>query len=103
LNKIETSLVAGSRRTLGRTSIGVAVRAGAPLPLIATAEAFRQTLLNAGGIAASDVAVGGTAGKHLAQLFERIGIADAIEHKVLRRPSGGDVALSVADGAPRSG
>jgi len=103
LNKIETSLVAGSRRALGRTSIGVAVRAGAPLPDIASAETFRHALLTARAIAVSDVAVGGTAGKHLAQLFERMGIADAIDHKVLRRASGGDVTQCVAEGTAEIG
>jgi molybdate transport system substrate-binding protein len=103
LNKIETSLVPGSRRTLGRTSIGVAVRAGTPLPDIATPDAFRHTLLTARSIAVSDVAVGGTAGKHLAQLFGRLGIAEAIGRKLLRRASGGDVTQCVADGAAEIG
>jgi molybdate transport system substrate-binding protein len=103
LRKIEASLVPGSRRTLGRTSIGVAVRAGAPLPDIATPDAFRHILLTARSIAISDVAVGGTAGKHLAQLFVRMGIAEAIDRKLLRRASGGDVAQCVADGEAEIG
>ncbi|MGA8414784.1 MAG: substrate-binding domain-containing protein, partial [Xanthobacteraceae bacterium] len=51
LTKIETMLVPGSRRALGRTSIGVAVKAGAALPDIATPEAFRRALLAARSIA----------------------------------------------------
>jgi molybdate transport system substrate-binding protein len=103
LARLERSLVPGSGRVLGRTSIGVAVRAGASEPDIATAEAFRQMLLSARSIAVSDVAVGGTAGKHLAQLFERMGIAGTIDRKVLRRASGGDVAQCVADGEAEVG
>lgn len=103
LSKIEGSLVPGSRRKLGRTSIGVAVRAGAPSPDIATPEAFRVALRAARSIAVSDVAVGGTAGKHLAQLFERMGIAEEINQKTLRRASGGDVSQCVADGAAEIG
>jgi molybdate transport system substrate-binding protein len=103
LTKIETMLVPGSRRALGRTSIGVAVKAGAALPDIATPEAFRRALLAARSIAVSDIAVGGTAGKHLAQMFERIGIADAIERKVLRCSSGADVTQRVADGEAEIG
>ena len=98
LSKIETSLVPGSRRPLGRTSIGVAVRDGAALPDIATPEAFRQALLAARSVAVSDVAVGGTAGKHLARMFEQIGVADAIDRKALRCASGADVTQCVADG-----
>src|SRR6516165_1382003 len=77
LSKIETSLVPGSRRPLGRTSIGVAVRDGAAVP---------------------DIAVGGTAGKYLARMFEQIGVADAIDRKALRCASGADVTQCVADG-----
>jgi molybdate transport system substrate-binding protein len=96
LTKIETTLVPGSRRALGRTSIGVAVKGGAPLPDIATPEAFRRTLLTARSIAVSDIAVGGTAGK-------RIGIADAIDRKALRCSSGADVTQRVADGEAEIG
>ena len=103
LTKIEASLVAGSRRALGRTSIGVAVRDGAVLPDIATPEAFRQALLAARSVAVSDVAVGGTAGKHLAQMFERIGVADAIDRKAVRCASGADVTQRVADGQAEIG
>src|SRR5436190_13127356 len=53
LAKIEKLLVPGSGRVLGRTSIGVAVRAEAPLPDIATPDAFRRTLLTARSIAVS--------------------------------------------------
>src|SRR5262249_4571338 len=65
---------------------------------IATPEAFRQALLAARSVAVSDVAVGGTAGKHLARMFEQIGVADAIDRKALRCASGADVTQCVADG-----
>jgi molybdate transport system substrate-binding protein len=103
LTKIETTLVPGSRRALGRTSIGVAVKTGAPLPDIATPDAFLRALLAARSVAVSDIAVGGTAGKHLAQMFERIGIADAIDRKALRCSSGADVTKRVADGEAEIG
>src|SRR5204863_2378568 len=43
--EIAGDLVPSSRRDLGRTSIGLAVRAGAELPDIATPEAFRAPCL----------------------------------------------------------
>src|SRR5215218_5654782 len=68
-------IVAGSERVLGRTSIGVCVREGAPHPDIATPDAFRALLQRVGAIALSDPAVGGTAARYLPQLFARIGLA----------------------------
>jgi molybdate transport system substrate-binding protein len=98
--KLEQSgaVVAGSRKELARTSIGVAVRAGAPAPDIATADAFKQALRDARVVAFSDAAVGGSAGVHLAALWGRIGMADEIARKGMPQKSGGEVAARVAEG-----
>ena len=87
-----------SVRVLGRTSIGVCVRDGAPLPDIATPETFKALLLSSPTIAVSDVAVGGTAARYLPQLFERMGIAATLEPKLVRCAGGGDVTERVARG-----
>ena len=91
-------IIPRSRHVLGRTSIGVAIRDGAPLPDIATPEAFKALLLSAEKIAVSDVAVGGTAARYLPQLFERMGIAATLEPKLLRCAGGDDVTERVARG-----
>lgn len=96
-------ILAGSERTLGRTSIGVAVREGAPSPDIATPDAFRALLLGARTIALSDPAVGGTAARYLPQLFARMGVSDALESKLVRCTGGGDVAERVARGEAEIG
>lgn len=96
-------IVADSVRELGRTSIGVSVRAGAAPPDIATPDAFRALLLAARSIALSDPAVGGTAARYLPQLFDRMQIADRLEGKLLRCSSGGDVAERVARGESEIG
>ena len=92
------ALVAGSRKPLATTRIGVAVREGSPAPDISTPAAFRQALIGARGIAFSDAAVGGSAGVHLARLFVEMGLADMIKQKGMPQQSGGEVAERVAEG-----
>src|ERR1700733_14764636 len=67
--------VAGSRVDLVRSSVGVAVRAGARKPDIGSLEALKRTLLEAKSIAYSDSA----SGVYLStEMFERLGIASQI-------------------------
>jgi len=73
--------VDGSRVDLARSTIGMAVRAGAPKPDISTVDAFKQALLDAESIAYSASA----SGKYLSEeLFPRLGIADQIKEKSQR-------------------
>jgi molybdate transport system substrate-binding protein len=92
------ALVPGSRRDVARTFIAVCLRQGAPRPDFSTAEAFRRMLENAGAIALSDPAVGGSAGVHLAKMFEREGLAAAVKAKGLPQQSGVEVARRVVEG-----
>jgi molybdate transport system substrate-binding protein len=92
------SFVAGTRTAVARVFFGVAVREGAPAPDISTAEAFRQTLLDARTIAFTHASVGGTAAVYLPVLFQRMGIADEINRKAMPQQSGGAVAEKVASG-----
>jgi molybdate transport system substrate-binding protein len=92
------ALVAGSRRNIATTRIGVAVRAGVAAPDISTPEAFKQALIRARRIAFSDAAVGGSAGVHLARLFVDMGLGDMIKQKGMPQQSGGEVATRVAEG-----
>jgi molybdate transport system substrate-binding protein len=97
------ALVAGSCREIARTAIGVAVRPGAPAPDISTPAAFTAALRAARVVAFSDAAVGGSAGVHLAGLWERMGIADEIRQKSMPQKTGGEVAARVAEGAAELG
>src|SRR5262245_13703316 len=96
-------LFAGSRSTLATTRIGVAVREAAVAPDISTPEAFKQTLVDAKSVAFSDVAVGGSAGVHLAWLFAEFGLADAIKAKGMPQQNGAEVATRVAHGEAEIG
>jgi len=87
-------VVPGSRVDLVRSSIGMAVRAGAPKPDISSVEALKHTLLKAKSIAYSDSA----SGVYLSHdLFQRLGIADQILQKC-RRIQGEPVGAVVARG-----
>ncbi len=66
---------------MASSRVGVAVRAGAPRPDIASAAALRQTLLAARSVARPDPAQGGSSGLHIQKTFERLGIADAMAAK----------------------
>ena len=70
----------GIGRPLARVGVGVAVNERAPDPDISTADAFRRTLLAARSVVYIDPAIG-TSGKHVAQVLERLGIAQQINAK----------------------
>lgn len=74
-------IVAGSRVELARSSIGMAVRAGAPRPDISSVDALRRTLLQATSIAYS----ASVSGRYLTtELVQRLGIADQVLGKSRR-------------------
>lgn len=74
----EGRTVAGTDRDLGRSIIGMVVRAGAPKPDISTVAALRQVLLNAKSVAMSS----STSGVYLTTtLFPKLGIADEMKPK----------------------
>jgi molybdate transport system substrate-binding protein len=72
------TLATGSRRDLARSSIGIAVKAGAPRPDISTPQAFKQALLAAKSIAFSR---SGASGIHFANLINHLGVGDEVARK----------------------
>ncbi|WP_297654432.1 substrate-binding domain-containing protein [Hydrogenophaga sp.] len=87
-------LHAGSRVDLVRSSVAIAVRAGAPVPDIASEDALRRAVLAARHISYST----GPSGVALAALFERWGIADAVRERTVQAPPGVPVGTLVARG-----
>ena len=90
-------VVPGSRVDLVRSSIGMAVRAGAPKPDIGTVDALKRALLKAKSIAYSDSASGVYLSR---ELFQRLGIADQVREKCKRiasEPVGAVVARGDAE------
>jgi molybdate transport system substrate-binding protein len=73
-------IVAGSAADIAQSGVGLAVRAGAPKPDIATVEAFKRTLLAAKSIAFSRI---GASGIHFGEVIERLGIAAEVRRKAI--------------------
>lgn len=73
---------------LARVGIGLAVKAGAPKPPLATAEDVRQAVLGARRLAIIDPKAGGSSGIYLEKLFVQWGIADAVAAKAVLVPGG---------------
>jgi molybdate transport system substrate-binding protein len=86
-------------RALGRSGIGVVVRAGAPKPDIRTAESFRAALLSAKSVAFT---ANGASGTYFEDLLQRLGIAESVNAKALR-PQGGAVGELIARGEAELG
>jgi molybdate transport system substrate-binding protein len=85
----------GTAADLASIGIGFGIRAGAPKPDIATPEEVKQTLLKAKSIS---VVMEGASRAAIDQMFERLGIAEAIASKV-KLEAGTEIAGSnVAQG-----
>ena len=95
-------LAAGSRVALAKVGMGVAVKAGAPLPDIKTVDAFRRALLEAKSVAYINPKAGGTTGVFFEQLIEKLGIAGEVRAKA-KLKDGGYVADLVASGEAELG
>src|SRR5580765_6610462 len=92
-------LVAGSRVDFAHSSVGVAVRAGAPKPDISTAEGLKNALLAAKSVGVSK----GPSGVYLRKLMDQLGIADQIKAKTVSPDLGVRVGTLVAKGEAEIG
>jgi molybdate transport system substrate-binding protein len=71
------AIAAGSATDIARSTVGLAIRPGAPKPDIGSVAALRRTLLRARSIAYSD----GPSGAYVAALLAKLGIADEMAPK----------------------
>jgi molybdate transport system substrate-binding protein len=90
-------IASGTQTDITRSAIGVAVRAGAAKPNIATVDAFRRMLQRAASITYSD----GPSGAYVGALLQRLGIAAEMKPKT--RLTTGPVAELVAKGEAEIG
>ncbi|MGZ5737541.1 MAG: molybdate ABC transporter substrate-binding protein [Burkholderiales bacterium] len=91
----QNKIIRATRADVARMGIGVAVRSGAPKPDISTVEAFKRTLLNARSISYTKDSLTGI---YLANLMERLGIAEEMKAKTKLMGGGGQNPQAVAAG-----
>jgi molybdate transport system substrate-binding protein len=92
-------LVADSRVDLIKSGMGVAVRAGAPKINISSADALKQSLIEAKSIACST----GPSGRYLLGLFQKWGVTDQLKPKLMQIPTERPVGEVVAAGEAEVG
>ena len=92
-------VLAGSRVDLAHSGVAVAVQAGAPRPDIASESALREAVLASRSIGHST----GPSGVQLLRLFQRWGLADRLQDRLVQAPPGVPVATLVARGEAELG
>ncbi|HWI80981.1 substrate-binding domain-containing protein [Ramlibacter sp.] len=93
------AVVPGSKVDLVHSPVAVAVRAGAPVPDLSSEDALRRAVEAATSIGYST----GPSGTALLRLFERWGLAAALQPRLVQAPPGVPVGSLVAGGAAALG
>ena len=88
-------LTGASRTDVGRSQVGIGIRAGAPRPDIRTPEALKKAFLEAKSITYPQ---DGASRGFIEQMFERMGIAAAVKPRIILAPGTGPATESVAAG-----
>ena len=96
---VQKGLVAAQgREPLGTVRLGIAVKAGAPRPAIATEADVRAALLSAPSIGLADPASGATTGVFFAKLLRDMGLADELKGRLHLYPDGTAAMEALARG-----
>ena len=88
-------LAGASRMDVGRSELGIGIRAGAPRPDIRTPEALKKTLKEAQSITFPQ---DGASRGSIEKMFERMGIAADVKPRIILAPGSGPATESVAAG-----
>jgi molybdate transport system substrate-binding protein len=87
-------LAAGSRTDFARSSIGVATAPSAAAADVSTVDGLKAALLAARSVVISS----GTSGRHLQDVFARLGVAEQVKPKLKQPPSGAQIGDFLASG-----
>ena len=88
-------LTSASRVDVGRSQLGIGIRAGAPKPDIRTPEALKKTLQETRSITYPQ---DGASRGAIEKMFERMGIAAEVKPRIILAPGSGPATESVAAG-----
>jgi molybdate transport system substrate-binding protein len=89
--------VTQDRVEVGRVGMGVAVRPGAPVPDISSADALKKSVLEADSIVFNRASTG----QYFEGLLKKMGIYEQVEKKTTRYPDGNSVMEHVLNGKGR--
>ena len=92
----ENRIAPGTRTTLVRALIGVAMQPNGTAPDLASPDSFKASLLKARSVSYVNPAAGGTSGTYFENLLKRMGIYDQMKSKIVYRNQGSEVADAVA-------
>jgi molybdate transport system substrate-binding protein len=87
----EQKVVLEEAKPIAKVGMGVAVHQSAPTPDISTPDALRKVLLQAKSVVHINPATG-TSGKYVVEMFQKLGIAEAMKAKTTHVDSGYAVA-----------
>lgn len=87
-----------TRVIVGRSRMGIAVRAGAPVPAMASVEAFKQAVTQSDEIVCNVA----SSGVYMVNLLERLGLAAVTGGKVVKLPNAVKVMEHVAASPARA-
>ena len=91
----EGTILPSSRRDFARAGVGVGYQKGAKKPDLSSAEAFRQSLLDAKSITYNEA---GASRQAIEKALSRLGIADAIKAKAIIETESGRPQMDVGEG-----
>jgi molybdate transport system substrate-binding protein len=97
------TLVAGTRTPIASSVFGLVVKAGAPRPDVATAEAFRETVLRARTLSYPDPVAATVSGGYIESVFLQLGIREAARAKATLTPMGWLVGEAIISGEAELG
>lgn len=92
----ENRIASGTRTTLVRALIGVAMQPDGTAPDLSSPDSFKASLLKARSLSYVSPAAGGTSGTYFEGLLKRMGIYDQIKSRIVYRNQGSEVADAVA-------
>jgi molybdate transport system substrate-binding protein len=92
----ENRIAPGTRTTLVRALIGVAMQPNGSAPDLSSTDSFKASLLKARSVSYVNPAAGGTSGTYFEGLLKRMGIYDQMKNKIIYRNQGSEVADAVA-------